>query len=96
MIFGLENSLTSFRMLIGGVANRMHPWWDEGANMIKLRTENLTGIFVDPKQQVWNFQVKIAFYEYYGQRKNIRLKQACTTYVPRAKCGPRKLFIWPA
>jgi len=22
--------------------------------------------------------------------------QACTTYGPRAKCGPRKLLIWPA
>ena len=26
----------------------------------------------------------------------VALKQACTTYGPRAKCGPRKLFIWPA
>jgi len=24
------------------------------------------------------------------------LDQACTTYGPRAKCGPRKLLIWPA
>jgi hypothetical protein len=24
------------------------------------------------------------------------LDQACTTYGPRAKFGPRKLFIWPA
>ena len=24
------------------------------------------------------------------------LKQACTTYGPRAKCGPQKLLIWPA
>jgi hypothetical protein len=24
------------------------------------------------------------------------LIQACTTYGPRAKCGPRKLLIWPA
>jgi len=23
------------------------------------------------------------------------LIQACTTYGPRAKCGPRKLLIWP-
>jgi hypothetical protein len=22
--------------------------------------------------------------------------QSCTTYSPRAKCGPRKLLIWPA
>jgi hypothetical protein len=29
-----------------------------------------------------------------GQDK--ALKQACTTYGPRAKCGLRKLFIWPA
>jgi len=24
------------------------------------------------------------------------LDQACTTYGPRAKCGPQKLLIWPA
>jgi hypothetical protein len=24
------------------------------------------------------------------------LSQACTTYGPRAKCGPRKLLIWPS
>ena len=24
------------------------------------------------------------------------LKQACTTNGPRAKCGPRRLLIWPA
>ena len=24
------------------------------------------------------------------------LNQACTTYGPRAICGPRRLFIWPA
>ncbi len=24
------------------------------------------------------------------------LNQACTTYVPRAKCGPHKILIWPA
>jgi len=24
------------------------------------------------------------------------LEQACTTYGPRAKCGPQKLLIWPA
>jgi hypothetical protein len=26
----------------------------------------------------------------------IKLEQASTTYGPRAKCGPRKLLIWPA
>ncbi len=31
----------------------------------------------------------------YGRYK-ISLTQPCTTYGPRAKCGPRKLFIWPA
>ena len=24
------------------------------------------------------------------------IRQACTTYGPRAKCGPQKLLIWPA
>ena len=28
--------------------------------------------------------------------RNIDLGQACTTYGPWTKCGPRKLFIWPA
>jgi len=27
--------------------------------------------------------------------KNNGLDQACTTYGPQAKCGPRKLLIWP-
>ena len=26
--------------------------------------------------------------------RNIGLQQACTTYSPRAKCGPRKIIIW--
>ena len=29
-------------------------------------------------------------------RQCYSLKQACTTYGLRAKCGPRKLVIWPA
>ena len=27
---------------------------------------------------------------------SVLLDQACTTYGPRAKCGPQKLLIWPA
>ena len=35
-------------------------------------------------------------WEIFYAKLSFGLEQACTTYGPRAKCGPRKLFIWPA
>ena len=54
LFYGNENSLTSFRAIIGTIANRMHPWWDEGANSVKLRNEKSEGIFQDKKMTVRN------------------------------------------
>jgi len=31
-----------------------------------------------------------------SKRDPVYVDQACTTYGPRAKCGPRKLSIWPS
>ena len=52
LVFGSENSLMSYRYIVSTVTNRLHPWWDEGASQVPLRTENSEGIYQDPKLQV--------------------------------------------
>ena len=42
----------SYRYIVSTVTNRLHPWWDEGASQVPLRTENSEGIYQDPKLQV--------------------------------------------
>jgi hypothetical protein len=44
--------LTSFRAIVATISNRLHPWYDEGANSVKLRNEKSEGIFQDAKLQV--------------------------------------------
>ena len=52
LLYGSENSLNSFRSIVATLANRLHPWWDEGAGQVKLRLDNPEGVYQDRKLQV--------------------------------------------
>ncbi len=56
-----------------------------------------------PQQQLlWRSKIMTKDSPYLASLPQIRylsivtLTQTCTTYTPLAKCGPQKLFIWPA
>ena len=70
-------------------------WLLWSAVKFKFDKSDLEGIEIS----IWVFRfaiVEIAIKKVTMANPCYVLTQACTTYGPRAKCGPRKLLIWPA